>query len=340
MSELLVTGGAGYIGSHMVKMLARAGHGVTVFDNLSRGFRDAVVAGEFVEGDLRSRADVEALFAGRKFDAVIHFAALAYVGESVTSPREYYDNNVAGTLNLLSGMLDAGVRRFVFSSTCATYGVPESTPITEDHPQRPINPYGYTKLVIERMLADFATAYDMHSISLRYFNAAGCDPEGELGERHDPETHLIPLVLKEALRIRNGGDPADTGLEVFGDDFDTPDGTCVRDYIHVTDLCTAHLAALARLEKDAVSGAEAYNLGNGNGYSVRQVIDACSRVTGMEIPYRVSGRREGDPPFLVGSADKAREVLGWEPEFTALDRIIETAWKNGVRSHYWGNKRG
>ena len=324
--SILVTGGAGYIGSHMVKMLAAAGHAVTVFDNLSRGFRDAVVAGEFVEGDLRNKKDVERLFSGRKFDAVMHFAALAYVGESVTSPREYYENNVAGTLNLLEGMLDAGVKNFVFSSTCATYGVPTEIPITESHTQHPINPYGYTKLVIEKMLADFSVAYGLNSISLRYFNAAGCDEEGEVGERHDPETHLIPLVLLEALRVKAGGDPADTQLAVFGDDFDTPDGTCVRDYIHVTDLCSAHMAAMERLCNDKADGAEFYNLGNGNGFSVKQVIETCSRVTGVDIQYRVVGRRAGDPPFLVGSADKAREVLGWRPVFVGLDEIVETAW--------------
>ncbi len=332
MSSILVTGGAGYIGSHMVKMLSQAGHEVVVFDNLSRGFRDAVIAGQLVEGDLRNATDIQSLFNGRSFDAVIHFAAFAYVGESVSAPREYYENNVTGTFNLLSGMLDAGVKQFVFSSTCATYGVPESNPITEDHPQQPINPYGYTKLVIERMLADFSQAYGMRSIALRYFNAAGCDPDGELGERHDPETHLIPLVLQEALRVLEGGDPADTRLEVFGDDFDTPDGTCVRDYIHVTDLCTAHMAALDRLASGAVAGTEAYNLGNGNGFSVREVIDACRRVTGVDIQYRVSDRRPGDPAALVGAADRAHDALDWRPVYSDLDVIIETAWR-------WMNKR-
>jgi len=331
MLSILVTGGAGYIGSHMVKMLSQAGHEVVVFDNLSRGFRDAVISGQFVEGDLRSSADVRNLFSVRSFDAVIHFAAFAYVGESVSKPREYYENNVTGTFNLLSGMLDAGVNQLVFSSTCATYGVPESIPIAEEHPQHPINPYGYTKLVIERMLADFSQAYGMRSVSLRYFNAAGCDAEGELGERHDPETHLIPLVLQEAQRVERGGDPADTRLEVFGDDFDTPDGTCVRDYIHVTDLCSAHMKALDRLASGAVTGAEAYNLGNGKGFSVREVIDTCRRVTGVDIQYRVADRRSGDPGVLVGSASKASQVLSWRPAYADLDGIIETAWR-------WMNK--
>lgn len=324
--SVLVTGGAGYIGSHMVQMLQQAGHKTTVFDNLSRGFLDAVVGGEFVEGDLRKRADLVQLFAGRQFDVVMHFAALAYVGESVLEPRQYYENNVTGAQNLFNAMLDAGVNNVVFSSTCATYGVPLVAPIVENGPQLPVNPYGRTKLLIEGLLADYAIAYDLHSVSLRYFNAAGCDPDGLLGERHDPETHLIPLVLLEALRVQHGGNPADTALKVFGDDFDTPDGTCVRDYIHVTDLCKAHMLAMDRLCGTNGVTAEAYNLGNGNGFSVKEVIAACCRVTGVDIRYRVSDRRPGDPPTLVGSAEKAGEVLGWHPNYPDLDEIVATAW--------------
>ena len=327
MTAALVVGGAGYIGSHMVRMLADQGHEVTVFDNLSRGHRDAVLGADFVRGDLLNPADLESLFQSRRFDAVLHFAALCYVGESVQMPREYYRNNVVGTLNLLNAMLDTGVRRLVFSSTCATYGDPVSVPITEEHPQAPVNPYGWTKLMVEKALADYGAAYGLNSIALRYFNAAGCDPDGRLGERHDPETHLIPLVLREALRVRSGGDPADTRLTVFGDDFPTPDGTCVRDYIHVHDLCSAHLAALNRLSGAEGGGFEAFNLGNGQGFSVREVIETARRLTGIDIRFRIGPRRPGDPSELVGSAAKARTTLGWKPRFDQLEAILETAWR-------------
>jgi UDP-glucose 4-epimerase len=327
MKSVLIIGGGGYIGSHMVKMMAHSNYEVTAFDNLSRGHRDAVVVERFVRGDLLQGRELAEVFRQGPFEVVLHFAALCYVGESVMRPREYYQNNVTGTLNLLNAMLDAGVKNIVFSSSCATYGVPERTPITEGQPQNPINPYGQTKLIVERVLGDYATAYGMNSISLRYFNAAGCDPDGALGERHDPETHLIPLILREADRIRRGGKPQDTKLCVYGDDFDTPDGTCIRDYIHVHDLCVAHLSAVRRLISGEVAGAEAYNLGNGQGFSVKQVIDACRRVTGADIRYKTVGRRAGDPPRLVGSAEKARAVLCWQPQITDLEAIIATAWR-------------
>ena len=324
---VLVVGGAGYIGSHMVRLLLDEGYGVTVFDNLSRGHRDAVRAAEFVRGDLLRPDELCSLFRSRRFDAVLHFAARCYVGESMAVPGEYYRNNVVGTLNLLDAMLDAGVRRLVFSSTCATYGNPVSIPMTEEHPLEPVNPYGRSKLMIEQVLADCGAACGLQSIALRYFNAAGCDPDGRLGERHDPETHLVPLVLREAQRVRGGGNPADTGLTVFGNDFPTPDGTCIRDYIHVSDLCSAHLAALRRLAGAEEGGFEAFNLGNGRGFSVLEVIGAARRLTGTDIRYTVGPRRPGDPPELVGSAAKARTVLGWNPRFDRLETILETAWR-------------
>ena len=326
-ASVLVVGGAGYIGSHMVKMLADAGFRTTAFDNLSRGHRNAVIAGQFVQGDLLNPEDLTRLFDQNHFDLVMHFAAFCYVGESVQEPLNYYRNNVAGTLNLLDAMRTAGVDKFVFSSSCATYGIPDKTPIIEAAVQAPINPYGHSKLMVEKILKDFAVAYNLKSVALRYFNAAGCDPEGKLGERHTPETHLIPLVLCEALRIQRGGDPKDTGLSAFGDDFDTPDGTCIRDYIHVQDLCNAHLLAAARLLEAKVAGFEAYNLGNGRGFSVKEVIETCRKVAGIEIPYEIIARRAGDPPCLVGSSASARKVLGWQPQLTELTAIIETAWK-------------
>ena len=330
--SVLVVGGAGYIGSHMVKRLGRAGWDVTTLDNLSLGQRDAVRAGAFVHGDLLDRAGLARLFQDqrrRPFDLVMHFAASAMVGESVTDPRKYYSNNVVGALNLLDAILDAGVKRFIFSSTCATYGIPEEIPITEGHPQRPINPYGNTKLVIERVLSDYGAAYGLESVALRYFNAAGCDRDGELDERHEPETHLIPLVLREAERVQAGGSREDTTLTVFGDDYPTADGTCVRDYIHVEDLCEAHLLAGERiLANDGPSrGFDFFNLGNGEGWSVLQVIAAARTVTGADFVYHVKGRRAGDPPVLVGSAAKAVEVLGWQPEIPHIEAIVATAWK-------------
>ena len=324
--NVLVTGGAGYIGSHMVKALLRAGHTLTVLDNLSTGHADAVRGSDMVRGDLLSREDSEALLRGRTFDAVMHFAACCYVGESVQNPGKYYRSNVLGTLNLLEAMHATGVTRLVFSSSCATYGDPVATPLSESHPQNPVNPYGMTKLVAERAMADYGAAYGLRTIALRYFNAAGCDPDGELGERHDPETHLIPLVLAEALRVKKGGRPADTGLRVNGDDYPTADGTCVRDYVHVSDLCAAHLLALDRLDAGKVTGFEAFNLGNQRGHSVKEVIEACRRVTGLDIRYTVGARRPGDPPALVADSRRAREALGWAPRYEALDDIVRTAW--------------
>ena len=323
---VLVTGGAGYIGSHMVKRLAAAGHRVVVYDDLSRGNRDAVPAELLVVGELHDAARLGDVFARHDVDAVMHFAALAYVGESVTEPASYYRNNVGGTQSLVDTMRDHGVERLVFSSTCATYGVPDALPITEATPQRPINPYGRSKLMIEQLLEDYGTAYGFRSIALRYFNASGCAPDGSLGERHDPETHLLPLVLFEALRVAGGGDPAATTLHVFGDDFDTRDGTCVRDYIHVEDLCGAHLAALDRLGETPDAGAERFNLGVNRGYTVLEVIDVCRRVTGVDIGYRTSPRRAGDPPELVADASLAMRTLGWTPEHADLEHAVRHAW--------------
>jgi UDP-glucose-4-epimerase GalE len=311
----------------MVKALVRAGHSTVVLDNLSTGHADAVRGAELVRGDLRSREDAEALLRRKKFDAVMHFAACCYVGESVQNPGKYYANNVLGTLNLLEAMRAADVRRLVFSSSCATYGNPQRLPMDESHPQIPVNPYGVTKYLAERAMADYGAAYGLRSVALRYFNAAGADPEGELGERHDPETHLIPLVLQEALRLRKGGRPEKTALVVNGDDFDTSDGTCVRDYVHVSDLCDAHLLALLRLEKSDAPAFEAFNLGNETGYSVKQVIDVCRAVTGTDIRYGVGPRRSGDPAVLVADARRAREVLGWTPTLARIERIVETAWR-------------
>jgi len=325
--SVLVVGGAGYIGSHMVKLLLAEGHDVTVLDNLSRGHRDAVQSARFVEADLLDPRALAAAFAGMRFDAVMHFAAFCYVGESVQKPREYYRNNVVGTLNLLDAMADARVGKLVFSSTCATYGDPVEMPMRESHPQRPVNPYGATKLAVETILRDYARAYGLTSVALRYFNAAGSDPEGRIGERHDPETHLIPLVLMEALRVRGGGDPARTGLVVNGDDYDTPDGTCIRDYVHVDDLAQAHLAAVRRMMDRTITGASACNLGTENGFSVLEVIDSCRKVTGVPVRYKVGPRRPGDPPRLVAESSAARAVLGWEPRYRDLDSIVATAWR-------------
>jgi UDP-glucose 4-epimerase len=327
--SVLVVGGAGYIGSHMVKRLAREGYRVTTLDNLSFGHRDAVLAGTFVHGDLLDRGGLARILRGRGVDLVMHFAASALVGESVVDPRKYYSNNVVGTLNLLDAMLDAGIERLIFSSTCATYGIPDEIPITEAHPQRPINPYGNTKLMIERALADYGEAYGLRSVALRYFNAAGCGRDGDLDERHDPETHLIPLVLREAARVLAGGTRGATTLTVFGDDYPTPDGTCVRDYIHVEDLCEAHLLAARRLldPRRTERGFEFFNLGNGEGASVLQVIAAARAVTGVDLLHHVAGRRAGDPPVLVGSSAKAAAVLGYRPSMPGIEDIVASAWR-------------
>ncbi|MDQ0394798.1 UDP-arabinose 4-epimerase [Labrys monachus] len=314
---VLVTGGAGYIGSHACKALRRAGYLPVSFDNLAYGHEWAVKWGPLERGDLLDKARLSEVIRAYRPLGVLHFAAFAYVGESVVEPAKYYRNNVVGSLNLLEAMREEGVGTLVFSSTCATYGIPAGLPITEDTPRHPINPYGATKLHVERMIADFGPAYGLASLSLRYFNAAGADPEGEIGEDHDPETHLIPLVLDAAAGRR-------PDVSVFGADYDTPDGTCVRDYIHVTDLADAHVRALDALRKGVPSGA--YNLGNGLGFSVREVLSTVERVTGRPVPFRVSERRPGDPAALVSDASKARAELGWEPQMPALDDIVRTAW--------------
>lgn len=314
--NILVVGGAGYIGSHMVRLLGRAGHRPVVLDNLSTGFASAVTSGELVVGDMRDRELVKQLLSGHSIDAVMHFAACALVGESVAEPAKYYQNNVVGTLELLEAMRSCNVKNMVFSSTCATYGVPETVPITETEEQRPVNPYGFSKLAIERALDDYAAAYDFGFAALRYFNAAGASPEGDIGEDHDPESHLIPIVLQVAQEIRER-------ITIFGDDWPTADGTCVRDYIHVDDLGTAHLAALERLRPG--SGLKV-NLGTGVGFSVRQIIEACREVTGCDIEEVVGDRRPGDPPELVADASLANELLDWEPRYKNPKSIIETAW--------------
>lgn len=314
--RVLVVGGAGYIGSHMVRLLAQAGHTVVTLDNLSTGFSAAVTAGELIVGDMRNRELVEQVLRQHRIEAVMHFAACALVGESVAEPAKYYQNNVLATLELLEAMRACDVKQIVFSSTCATYGVPEKVPISESTPQAPVNPYGFTKLVIERALDDYAQAYDFGFAALRYFNAAGASPAGNIGEDHDPESHLIPIVLQVALGQR-------TQISIYGDDWPTSDGTCVRDYIHVDDLGSAHLAALERLQPGR--GLKV-NLGTGVGFSVRQIIETCREVTGVEIPETIGPRRPGDPPELVADASLAAQVLDWQPKYQTPRPIIETAW--------------
>ncbi|HEV3003961.1 MAG TPA: UDP-glucose 4-epimerase GalE [Pirellulales bacterium] len=315
--NILVTGGAGYIGSHAVRLLSRAGHDVWVYDNLSLGHAAAVPEGKLVVGELADREKLSQTLTERRIEAVMHFAAFAAVGESVIDPAKYYQNNVVASLALLEAMRSAGVSRIVFSSTTATYGEPEHMPISEDEPQRPINPYGFAKLVIERALADYARAYGFGYAALRYFNAAGASPDGDIGEDHSPESHLVPLVLQVALGQRGR-------ITIFGDDYPTPDGTCVRDYVHVDDLAAAHVEALARLGQGTKIE---LNLGTGRGHSVRQVIDACRRVTGHAIASEIGPRRAGDPPELVADARRAGELLGWRPKYTELETIVETAWR-------------
>lgn len=324
--NIMVTGGAGYIGSHMTRLLALAGHNVIIYDNLSRGNEHATSHGKLVIGDIFDASTLSHAFVTHNIDAVMHFAALAYVGESVDDPEMYYQNNVVGTLNLLNTMRKHNINKFVFSSTCATYGEPTQIPITEDLPQNPINPYGQTKLMVEKILQDYGVAYGLRSIALRYFNAAGCAPDGSLGEEHDPETHLIPLILEEAIRVRDGGDRSQSKLTIFGDDFDTRDGTCVRDYIHVDDLCSAHLCALDRISEKTNTRAEQFNLGTNHGVTVLEVIQACSQVTGVDIPYKVGPRRAGDPPELVSNASLAMNTLGWKPEYPDIKDSIQHAW--------------
>ena len=314
---ILVTGGAGYIGSHACKALAKAGYSPVTYDSLVYGHEWAVKWGPFERGDLLDRARLDEVIAKHKPAAVVHFAAFAYVGESVTDPAKYYRNNVAGSLTLLEAARDHGIDKLVFSSTCATYGMPDKLPIVEQTPQRPINPYGFSKLVVERMLRDFGTAHDLKSIALRYFNASGCDPDCEIGEDHDPETHLIPLALYAAAGTR-------PSITIFGTDYDTPDGTCIRDYIHVSDLADAHVKAVQALIGGARS--DVFNLGNGKGFSVKDVIDTVERVTGRTVPVVLGARRAGDPASLISDATMAREGLGWRAQITSLDRIVGDAW--------------
>ncbi len=315
--KVLVTGGAGYIGSHMVKALLRHGADVVVFDNLSSGHRDALVGGTLVEGDITVPTELAAVFARFDFDAVMHFASLIQVGESTQQPAAYYRTNLIGALNVLEAMRHADVRRFIFSSSAAIFGEPRYTPIDESHPRAPVSPYGWSKLAVEQMLVDYDRAYRLRSVSLRYFNAAGADPEGQLGERHDPETHLIPLVLQAASGCRRS-------VTLYGTDYDTPDGTCVRDYIHVDDLCQAHLLALEALVRNDRSAA--YNLGNGRGFSVREIIATAERVTGRSIPSEVGPRRPGDPAVLIADSQKAISELGWRPKSRDLSIILRHAW--------------
>lgn len=314
---ILVVGGAGYIGSHMVKMLLAQGYQVCTVDNLSSGVRDAVVGGEFHEIDIADTAALDQLFRSYRFDAVMHFASSIVVGESVRNPAKYYRNNVVGALTLLDIMMKHSVKRFIFSSTAAIFGEPEQVPIDEAHPKQPVNPYGASKLMTERMLADFDRAYELKSVCLRYFNACGADPECQIGENHEPETHLIPLLLQVASGQRET-------MQIFGRDYDTPDGTCIRDYIHVVDLCSAHLAALDHLLKDGDS--RAYNLGNGAGFSVLQVLEVVRRVTGIDVVVQDAPRRVGDPARLVADSAKIQRELGWQPRYPELRTIVEHAW--------------
>jgi UDP-glucose-4-epimerase GalE len=315
-ARVLVTGGAGYIGSHAARALARAGCTVVVYDNLVAGHREAVQFGEFVEGDVMDLASVRTALREHQIQAVMHFAAFLDVGESVRMPAKYYRNNLSGALTVLEAMALEQVSYFVFSSTCATYGEPIETPITESHPQKPINSYGESKLAVERALPHFEHAHGIHSVALRYFNAAGASPDGDIGEDHSPEIHIIPRAIEAATGGR--------GLQVFGDDYPTPDGTCLRDYVHVCDLADAHVKALRAIVDAGAS--RTYNLGTGQPHSVRDVIDAVERVTGLPVPWTLGPRRAGDPAVLYAGAQKAQRELCWTPHFADLDSIVRTAW--------------
>jgi|TARA_B110000967_G_scaffold210098_1_gene270612 UDP-glucose 4-epimerase len=316
--NILVVGGAGYIGSHMVKLLGSERFEVSTLDNLSEGYEDAVLAGRFIKGDFGDAEFIDQLFSENKFDAVMHFASSIQVGESVTNPAKYYKNNVTNTQTLLDCMVKHGVLSFIFSSTAAVFGEPAYSPIDEAHINLPINPYGRSKYMVEQILEDYDHAYGLKSVCLRYFNAAGADPEGELGERHLPETHLIPLILQAASGRRDA-------ISIFGDDYDTPDGSCVRDYIHISDLADAHLLALKGL-LDGGSSAK-YNLGNGDGFSVIEVIEAVRKVTGKDFAVKHEARRDGDSARLIADSSLAKSVLGWRPQYADLEVIIEHAWQ-------------
>mgnify|MGYP004617369045 FL=1 len=316
MKNILVIGGAGYIGSHMVRMLAKQGYNPVVFDNLSKGHREAVANYPFELGDLGDKARLTEVFKKYGIEAVMHFAAFAEVCESVKEPSKYYHNNVAKVLDLLDALVENDIKYFVFSSTAATFGEPIRPKIDESHPQNPINPYGNTKLMVEKILADFDTAYNLKATALRYFNASGADDSGEIGESHNPETHLIPIVLQAAAGKR-------ASIKMFGTDYPTPDGTCVRDYVHVNDLARAHILALEKMFKDNVS--ERFNLGSGNGFSVAEIVKEAKRITGIDFTVEKAPRRDGDPAVLVADSAKAERILGWKPQYN-LTRIIETAW--------------
>ena len=315
--NILVVGGAGYIGSHMVKQLANTGNAVVTLDNLSCGYRDAIKYGEFVEGDLGDPSVLDYIFSNDDIDAVMHFAAFIEVAESVRDPAKYYRNNVINTTVLLNAMVQHDIEYFIFSSTAAIFGEPDYTPIDESHSKNPINPYGRSKLMVEQILQDYENAYGLKSTCLRYFNAAGADPDGELGERHQPETHLIPLILQAA----SGRRPT---IRVFGNDYPTEDGTCIRDYIHIIDLCTAHALALEYMQQTGSSAR--YNLGNGQGFSVQQVIDNVRKITGKDINVTQDARRPGDPAVLVADSSLAQQQLGWQPKYNSIESIISTAW--------------
>lgn len=316
--NVLVTGGAGYIGSHTVKMLKNTGKNVIAYDNLSKGHRAAVKCDVFVKGDIFDSELLENTIKKYNIESVVHFAAYSLVGESMEKPSMYYHNNVQGTLNLLDVMLKCNVKKLVFSSTAAVYGEPEAVPITEDISKIPTNVYGRTKLIMENVMEDYSNSYGLNYIALRYFNACGADEDGGIGEDHNPESHLIPIVLQTCLGIRGS-------IKIFGDDYPTKDGTCIRDYIHVNDLARAHILALEGLHEGHESCA--YNLGVGNGFSVKEIIEAAERVTGISINKETIQRRAGDPAVLIASSDKIRKSLGWEPEYTSIDDIINTAWK-------------
>ncbi len=315
---ILIVGGAGYIGSHINKLLNQQGYETIVFDNLIYGHREAVKGSEFVLGDLNNIEQIRLVFKKYKIDAVMHFAAFAYVGESVVKPEKYYINNVSNSLNLLQVMREFNCKYFIFSSSCATYGEPQYIPIDEKHPQNPINPYGQSKLMVERILEDYSNAYGLKYVSLRYFNAAGADIDTEIGENHNPETHLIPLILDTALGIRED-------IKVFGTHYDTPDGSAIRDYIHVMDLADAHILALEYLKRGGKS--DVFNLGNGNGYSVFEIIEMVRKIAQKNFKVTITDRRAGDPAKLIGDATKAKKVLGWKPKYFELETIISTAWK-------------